>query len=70
MLLFKILIIGFLLFIVFNLFRALFIMVKNDPNGPKMSEFLGKRVLFSAILLLIIILAMVFGGISPNPRPY
>jgi exosortase/archaeosortase family protein len=66
---FKILIVGLLLFIVFNLFRALFIMLKNDPNGPKMSTFLGKRVMFSALLLLLILLAMSFGLITPNPRP-
>lgn len=65
----KLFIIGLLLFIVFNLFRALFIMLKNDPDGPKMSTFLGKRVMYSAILLLIIILAMQFGLITQNPRP-
>lgn len=65
----KLLIIGLLLYIVFNLFRALFIMLKNDPNGPKMSTFLGKRVMYSAIVLLIIILAMGFGIIQPNPNP-
>ncbi|MFT4925728.1 MAG: hypothetical protein ACI8WB_001823 [Phenylobacterium sp.] len=44
-------------------------MLKNDPDGPKMSTFLGKRVMYSAILLLIIILAMQFGLITQNPRP-
>ena len=65
----KLVIIGLLLFVVFNLFRALFIMIKNDPEGPKPSTYLGKRVLFSALALIIIILAMGFGLIQPNPSP-
>jgi exosortase/archaeosortase family protein len=65
----KIIIVALLIFIVFNLFRALFIMVKNDPNGPKMSTFLGRRVGFSALVLLLIIVAVAFGLIEPNARP-
>jgi exosortase/archaeosortase family protein len=66
----KLIIVGLLLFIVFNLFRALFLMIKNDPNGPKVSTFLGRRVMFSAGLLLLIIIAMYFGLITPNARPH
>lgn len=66
---FKAVIVGLLLFIVFNLFRALFIMLKNDPNGPKVSTFLGRRVLFSAVVIILIIIAMGTGIIQPNPSP-
>ncbi len=66
----KVLIIGLLLFVVFNLFRALIAMLKNDPDGPNMSEFIGKRLKFTALALLVIILAMAFGLIEPHQRPF
>lgn len=66
----KVLIIGLLLFVVYNLFRALFVMLKNDPNGPSMSEFIGKRLKFTALAVIIILLAIMFGVIEPNPRPF
>ncbi|WP_371374782.1 DUF2909 domain-containing protein [Thalassotalea aquiviva] len=67
---YKIVILVALAFMIYNLFRALFIMNKNDPNNPPMSKFIGRRVLMSAIIVLIILLGIVFGFIQPNPRPY
>jgi cytochrome bd-type quinol oxidase subunit 2 len=66
----KLLLIALLLFIVFNLFRALYLMLKNDENLPSMSKFLGRRVWWSAIVLILVILALQFGLISPHHRPY
>jgi hypothetical protein len=66
----KLFIIALLLFIVFNLFRAGIIMLRNDPEQKQMSRLLGRRVLYSVVVLLIIMLAMVLGWITPNPRPY
>lgn len=66
----KILIMGMILFVVINLFRALIAMLKNDPNGPSMSEFIGKRLKFSVLALLLVLLAVATGIIEPNPRPY
>lgn len=66
----KLLIIGLLLFVVFNLFRALFAMLRNDPERPNMSVFLGKRLKFTAIAIVIILVALATGIIEPNPRPY
>jgi uncharacterized membrane protein len=66
----KLVIIALLLFIVFNLFRAGFIMLRNDPEQKQMSRFLGRRVFLSVLVLLIIMLAMALGWITPNPRPY
>ena len=66
----KILLVLTLGYIVFNLFRALFVMLKNDPNGPKVSTFLGRRVMFSALVILVIIIAIGSGVITPNPRPH
>ncbi|MCT6700992.1 DUF2909 domain-containing protein [Rheinheimera sp. 4Y26] len=66
----KLILIALLLFIVFNLFRALWLMLKNDPDKVSMSKYLGRRVLFSAIVMALIILALAMGWISPHQRPY
>ena len=66
----KLIIIALLLFIVFNLFRAGFMMLRNDPEQKQMSRFLGRRVFYSVLVLLIILVAMALGWITPNPRPY
>ena len=66
----KLLLIALLLFIVFNLFRALWLMLKNDPDKVSMSKFLGRRVFVSVIVLLFIVLAWSMGWISPQQRPY
>ncbi len=65
----KLLLIALLLFIVFNLFRALFLMLKDDENQPSMSKFLGRRVWWSAIVLLFVILALQFGLITHTTDP-
>ncbi len=66
----KLIVIALLLFIVFNLFRALWLMLKNDPDKVSMSKYLGRRVLFSAIVMALLILALAMGWISPHQRPY
>ncbi len=66
----KLILIALLLFIVFNLFRALWLMLKNDPDTVSMSKYLGRRVLFSAIVMALLILALAMGWISPHQRPY
>nr|WP_275975038.1 DUF2909 family protein [Shewanella gaetbuli] len=65
----KLVLVLLLLFILFNLARALFIMVKGE-NKQSMSPFLGRRVMFSAIVVVLLLLAMGLGIIQPNPRPY
>ncbi|WP_413738361.1 DUF2909 family protein [Shewanella sp. BJSY2023SW001] len=66
---FKVILVLLLLFIIFNLGRALWIMVRGDSSVP-MSRFLARRVLFSALVVLLLLLALALGIISPNPRPY
>ncbi|MGR5186518.1 DUF2909 domain-containing protein [Photobacterium damselae] len=65
----KIVLIALLLFTVFNLFRALPRLL-NPQSQLAMSKTLGWRVALSVLLLVGIILALVFGWITPNPRPY
>ncbi|ABX51473.1 conserved hypothetical protein [Shewanella baltica OS195] len=58
-----------MLFIIFNLGRALFIMVRGDNQVP-MSRYLGRRVIFSVLVILLLLVALGTGLISPNPTPY
>ncbi|WP_404401180.1 DUF2909 domain-containing protein [Idiomarina seosinensis] len=67
---FKVIIVALLIFMVFNLFRALFVMLRNDPNKPPMSRYLGRRVGVAAIVLLLLIIAAYSGLLPLNPRPY
>ncbi|MCO7213586.1 DUF2909 domain-containing protein, partial [Pseudoalteromonas sp. ACER1] len=50
----KIIIVLLLLYIVFNLFRALFVMMSAKEHSKPMSHYLGRRVLFSGVVLIII----------------
>lgn len=66
----KIILVGCLLFMVYSLFRALIIMNKNDPNKPSMSKFIGRRVMISAFMIIIMLIGIMTGLITPNPRPF
>ncbi|WP_395338746.1 DUF2909 domain-containing protein [Ningiella sp. W23] len=65
----KIIIGGLLLFMIVNLFFAMKVMLKNDQSVP-MSRFIGRRVLASAVIVILMLLAIATGLITPNPRPY
>lgn len=66
----KIIIMAMLAFMVFNLFRAMRVMMRGETNGEPMSKFIGRRVLTSAAIVAFILIAIAFGWITPNPRPY
>ena len=68
--LFKALLVALLLFVIFNLFQALYYMIKNNEQQPKLSKFLGRRLLFSVFIIFCILLAVATGVITPNQRPY
>ncbi|AWB66690.1 DUF2909 domain-containing protein [Saccharobesus litoralis] len=65
----KLVIVIALLFVLYNLFRAMMIMVRNEKEVA-MSHYLGKRLLFSAAIILLIILSAALGLIQINPTPY
>lgn len=65
----KLIFIALFIYILVSLFQALKVM-RNTDNKMPMSTFIGRRLLFSVLLLGLIILAIVFGLITPNPRPY
>ncbi|MBZ9613684.1 DUF2909 domain-containing protein [Rheinheimera maricola] len=66
----KLIIIALLLFIIINLARAGLVMVRQPQPEVRMSRYLGRRVMYSAIVLLIILVAQALGLIDANPRPY
>jgi len=69
--LFKIVIVALLLFMVYNLFRSLLIMNKKpDPDQPSMTKFIGRRLIFSVAIVVLVLLGLLTGLITPNPRPY
>ncbi|MCG9595305.1 DUF2909 domain-containing protein [Vibrio sp. Isolate25] len=75
---FKSLLVVLLLFIIINLARAMFEMVKGpqddhdeEPRQDKpMSYYLGRRVFLSALAVVLLIAALLTGLIEPNVRPY
>ena len=67
---FKIVIVGLMAFMVYNLFKALLLMNKNDPNKPSMTKFIGRRLYVSVAIVLLLVVGLLTGIITPNPRPY
>ncbi|WNC68899.1 DUF2909 domain-containing protein [Thalassotalea nanhaiensis] len=67
---YKIFIAIFLAFMIYNLYRAMVVMNKNSAEQPPMSKYIGRRVICSAIIVLILLIGITTGLITPNPRPY
>ncbi|MCG3885248.1 DUF2909 domain-containing protein [Photobacterium leiognathi] len=65
----KILIIGLLMVIIISLFKALPVMLKGQSSRP-MSHYLGWRIGLSVLAFILIVIALLTGVITPNPRPY
>ena len=64
-------VVGVLLVVmIYNLFRAMMIMLKNDPDQPPMSKFIGRRVIITVVIVISLLIAIATGLIEPNPRPY
>jgi len=69
--LFKAVIVLLLLFMVYNLFRALIIMNKKPvPDQPPMTKYIGRRLMVSVAIIALLILGLLTGLITPNPRPF
>lgn len=66
----KIVIVAMLAFVVYNLFRSLMVMNKNDPNKPPMSKYIGRRLMLSVAIIVLLLIALSTGLITPNPRPH
>ncbi len=66
----KTILILLLFFIIYQLFRAMVLMLKTEPGTEKMSVHLGRRVGFSVLVIVIIVLALLFGWLAPHPTPH
>ncbi|MDD1826622.1 DUF2909 domain-containing protein [Photobacterium sp. ZSDE20] len=67
---FKVVLVALLFFIAFNLMKGLIQIASGKHNGKRLSHFLGRRVMWSAVVVLMLLLALGTGVITPNPRPY
>lgn len=66
----KVILILLLLFIVYQLFRAMLLMLRSEPGNHKMSTHLGRRVGLSVLVIILILIAVAFGWLQPHQRPY
>jgi len=66
---FKVTIVFLLILMIYNLFRAMLTMNKNDPDKPPMSRYIGRRVLIAVAIILLLLFGLLTGQITPNPHP-
>lgn len=66
----KIVLLTLVAFMIYNLFKALRLMTKNDPEQPPMSKYIGRRLMFSGLIILLVIIGVATGLITPNTPPY
>ncbi|GAA4894758.1 DUF2909 family protein [Ferrimonas pelagia] len=68
----KTVIVLLLLYILFNLIWAGISMIRhgNSTEQRSMTHYLGRRVGLSALILLLLIVALLSGLMPVNPRPY
>lgn len=69
-LLIKVVVVLLLFLIIFNLGKAMTSMLKPNPKKLPMSTFIGRRLIFSVLLIIFLLVLLGFGLIQPNPRPY
>lgn len=62
----KILVLSVILIIVYNLFRALYFMIKGQGNSKSMARSLTYRVAFSVGLFVLLIILFATGLIQPH----
>ncbi|MBY5994038.1 DUF2909 family protein [Ferrimonas balearica] len=65
---FKTLIVLLLLYILFSLARAGLAMIRGGETS--MTHYLGRRVGLSALVLVLLVIALAAGWLPVNPRPY
>jgi hypothetical protein len=65
----KVVLVLMLLLIIGQLFHALWLML-SPGNTQKMSVPLGRRVFFSLLVVIMLLLSLAMGWLDPNPRTY
>lgn len=66
----KIFLVVLLLTVIFNLFYALIQMIKHDEEVSQMSKYLGRRLLFSLLIIFFLVVALTMGFITPHATPH
>lgn len=66
----KIIVVGLIAYMIFNLFMAMRVMTKPQKSKEKMSTYIGRRVKTSAAIVILLLILILTGVITPNPRPY
>ena len=66
----KLFAIALLISIVYNLAKAMLAMLSPNKSTQPMSRFIGRRLLFSVLLIALLLLSLFMGWLQPNPRPY
>ena len=56
----KIILAALVIYMIVNLFLAMRVMMKNDPKNGPMSKYIGRRVLTSAVIVIIILVAILY----------
>lgn len=69
-LLIKIVLAVLLIAAVISLFKAMKQMLNTKQSPVSMSHFIGKRLIFSAALMIILLVSVACGWITLNPRPF
>lgn len=67
--LFKLIVICFLLLIIYNLFSALYYMMKGDKSDPRMVKSLTWRVGLSILLFVLLMIGFYSGVIVRTTGP-
>ncbi|MGF1691664.1 DUF2909 family protein [Photobacterium kagoshimensis] len=65
----KALVVCLLVFIIFNLFRALPVML-GKREGVRFSRYLGRRLWLSVLVFVLLLIGIATGLVEPNPRPF
>lgn len=63
---FRLLVVGFMVFISFNLFRGLYFLVSGKGAGKNTARSLGWRIGLSMALFLVLVLLKVLGIVDPH----
>jgi type IV secretory pathway TrbL component len=66
----KIVLIGLVIFMLYNLFKALYLMTKNDPDKAPMTKFIGRRLMLSGLIIILVLIGVATGLITPHTSPY
>lgn len=54
---------------VYNLFKALWVLNQKGDKSANMSKYIGRRLIFSVLIVLILLVGILTGFITPNPKP-